>query len=96
MNTKITPASSMITEDYLKKTLGKSAGGVPFNCNANKLQPCNMDSAFGNFPKESRLKKGSKVDAVPAINSMELSVANTKSAMSKYNLQFGPFFIVLN
>jgi len=75
MNSKITPASNMITEDYLKKTLGKSAGGVPFNCNANKLQPCNMDSAFGNFPKESRVKKSTKVEPVPAIAGHELSIA---------------------
>jgi hypothetical protein len=38
---KITPASGCITEDYLKKTIGLTAGGKHFNPNANKLQPKN-------------------------------------------------------
>lgn len=74
---KITPASNMITEDYLKKTLGKSNGGKPFNANDNKLCPQNMDSAFGNFPKESRIKRPVKVEPIKPINSNELSIANS-------------------
>merc|ERR1711957_230588 len=67
---KITPASNMITEDYLKKTLAKSQGGRPFNCNDNRLQPQNMDSAFGNFPKDSRVKKPIKVSPSSPFSAM--------------------------
>jgi len=80
---KITPASNMITEDYLKKTLAKSQGGRPFNCNDNRLQPQNMDSAFGNFPKDSRVKKPIKVEPIKPILSNELSIANSGTATLK-------------
>jgi len=36
-----------------------------------------MDSAFGNFPKESRVKRPVKVEPVKPINSNELSIANS-------------------
>jgi len=75
MQSKISAASNMITEDYLKKTLGKSAGGVPFNPHANRHLPKNMDSAFGNFPKESRIKKTMKVEPIKDITCNELSIA---------------------
>jgi len=37
MQSKITPASTMMTEDYLKKLLSKSNGAKAFNPNANPL-----------------------------------------------------------
>jgi hypothetical protein len=45
-----------------------------------------MDSAFGNFPKESRVKRPVKVEPVKPINSNELSIAN--SGTSKFLFKF--------
>jgi len=75
-NTKITPASSLITEDYLKKTMGKSAGGKPFNPNSNPNLPKNLDSPFGNFPADARIKRPINVEALKPINANESSIAN--------------------
>jgi hypothetical protein len=73
----------MITEDYLKKTLAKSSGGKGFNPNDNKLLPKNKDSAFGDFPKESRIKKPVTVEPLKAINSAEASIASKGMATLK-------------
>jgi len=48
-NGKITPASSLIVEDYLRKTLCNVDPGTKFNNFKSKLLPKNMESTFGDF-----------------------------------------------
>jgi hypothetical protein len=92
---KITPASGCITEDYLKKTIGKTNGGKHFNAHGNKLQPKNMDSVFGNFPSKDRVKAVPKIEPMISIQGNELSIA--AKAISKFNtdkLQKSRFYLL--
>ena len=48
---KISFASTMITEDHLKKCLAKTTN-KPFKVSDNKLLPRAQHSPFGDFPKD--------------------------------------------
>ena len=51
-------------EDHLKKCLGKTQT-IPFNPKASKLNPKNMHSCFGDFPKEKMPKKAPAPEPEP-------------------------------
>lgn len=48
---KINYASSMITEDHLKKVVAKT-DGKSWKFSQNKLLPKSQHSCFGDFPKD--------------------------------------------
>ena len=48
---KISPASTMIVEDHLKKCLAKTSN-KPYKPQNSKLLPRAQHSAFGDFPKD--------------------------------------------
>jgi hypothetical protein len=50
-----------------------------------------MDSAFGNFPAASRVKRPVKVEPISSINSNEQSIAATGTGKSLKNLFFELF-----
>ena len=91
MNTinKITPASGCISEDHLKKIIGKTSGGKHYNAHSNKHQPKNMDSVFGNFPSKDRVKAAVKVEPMISIQGNELSIAAKAMATTKKGMGSG-------
>ena len=53
---KISPANQIIFEDHLRHTLAKGTG-KPYKQRDETLVKPIKDSAFGNFPKDYKLKK---------------------------------------
>ena len=80
---KINYASSMITEDHLKKVVAKTDGKT-WKFSQNKLLPKSQHSCFGDFPKDY-LPKGAKESLlpVPDIAAAEQSIAATGKATLK-------------
>jgi hypothetical protein len=89
----------MVTEDYLKKTLGRTHNGKPFYPYANPLHPKNLDSPFGNFGPGNRgsrreLVFGSPVKTNNKSNSPFGSPAGSPARMSLTKLD--PFAATAN
>lgn len=81
---KINYASSMITEDHLKKVIAKTDGKT-WKFSQNKLLPKSQHSCFGDFPN-GHMPKGTteKLLAVPNIDAYEQSIAvEGKSTLKK-------------
>lgn len=72
----------MIVEDQLLNVLGKYHGAKPYNKHANPNLPKNMDSAFGNFPKASRVPR-------PPIGPVVTKIAAAETAPTRATLKKG-------
>lgn len=79
---KINYASSMITEDHLKKCIAKTDGKT-WKFSQNKLLPKSQHSCFGDFPKDYMPKKEATLMPVPDIAAAEQSIAAQGKATLK-------------
>jgi len=85
---KINFASSMITEDHLKKVVAKT-DGKSWKFSQNKLLPKSQHSCFGDFPKDYMPGKDKALLAVPDIQAAEASIAVEGKATLKKGAGIG-------